>query len=126
MEQDNDSWSAPWRGNYVLEAHKYDMLEYIKEFCTTEGISKLQLRKKLVLCITIKGDDCAKPGELLWKDLLEEHIYDALERNGLYVIGYITYREHRNGEYSIMDCKNRSTMFDVSEYLTETFNKFWK
>jgi len=127
MVQAIDSWRM--ESTLMVEAHDIGCATSTKnalnELRTIGAIPSRQLRNMIICTISMEDDGRAKPGEALWQDLLEPHIYDDLKRNGQYVIGYITYRKHRNGEYSVMICNNRSTMFDVSEHLTEEFNNEW-
>ena len=69
-------------------------------------------------------DKFAKPGEPLWKDLLEPPLYNKLKTHNKLILGYLKYRTHRNGSVSILECKSRSKRFDVTDYLKNEFKKW--
>jgi len=130
MISPNNTWllhhSTLLPGHSAL-TNPYRSEEAFQELYDEGNLSKRLLNRKLLMSISIEDDGYAREGESNWIDLLEPHIYQTLQKNGQYIIGYITYTLHNNGTRSFRNCVSRSNMFDVTNYLTTESNtwSYW-
>ena len=109
------SWRDEWRKNHAIKISTTGMSNRERKWW---GRNYSQRSGKLVgMVISVEDDEYARPGEKLWKDLLETEIYDELCREKTCLLGYVRFREHKDGTSSMIECVSRSQTYDIESYL---------